>query len=79
MVEGAATVADDFGHVASDPVADIIDLGQVMVTVIHPIAVQLLSGTSLNLGVTTGAVTVSDDFGSTNDAVMDVINLGTVP
>ena len=79
MVEGAATVADDFGHVASDPVADVVDLGQVIVTVIHPIAVQLLSGTSLDLGVTTGAVTVSDDFGSTNDAVMDVINLGTVP
>ena len=51
----------------------------VMVTVIHPIAVQLLSGTLLDLGLTTGAVTVSDDFGSTNDAVMDVINLGTVP
>ena len=79
MVEGAATVADDFGHVASDPVADFVDLGQVIATVIHPIAVQLLSGTSLDLGVTTGAVTVSDDFGSTNDAVMDVINLGTVP
>ena len=79
MVEGAATVADDFGHVASDPVVDVVDLGQVIVTVIHPIAVQLLSGTLLDLGVTTGAVTVSDDFGSTNDAVMDVINLGTVP
>jgi len=44
----------------------------------HPIAAQLLIG-STDLGLTTGAVTVSDDFGSTNDAVIDVINLGTVP
>ena len=79
QVTDAPTVDDDFGHVASDPVADIIDLGQVAVTVTHPIAVQLLSGTPLDLGLTTGAVTVSDDFGSTNDAVGDIINLGTVP
>jgi hypothetical protein len=38
-----------------------------------------LTGTPLDLGLTTGAVTVSDDFGSTNDSVVDVINLGTVP
>ena len=44
----------------------------------HPIAAQLLIG-SVDLGLTTGAVTVSDDFGSINDAVTDVINLGTVP
>ena len=31
------------------------------------------------LDTTTGALTLSDDFGSTNDAVVDVINLGTVP
>jgi hypothetical protein len=79
QVISAPTVDDDFGHVAADPVVDVIDLGQVMVTVTHPIAVQLLSGTPVDLGLTTGAVTVSDDFGSTNDAIMDVINLGTVP
>lgn len=79
QVTDAPTVADDFDYVASDPVVDIIDLGQVLVTVTHSIAVQLLSGTPLDLGLTTGAVTVSDDFGSTNDAALDVINLGTVP
>ncbi len=79
QVISAPTVSDDFGHVASDPVADTIDLGPIIVTVSHPIAVQLLSGTPLDLGLTTGAVMVSDDFGSTNDAVVDVINLGTVP
>ena len=79
QVISAPTVDDDFGHVAADPIVDVIDLGQVMVNVTHPIAVQLLSGAPLDLGLTTGAVTVSDDFGSTNDAVMDVINLGTVP
>jgi hypothetical protein len=47
--------------------------------VTHPIAVQLLGGAPVDLGLTTGAVTVLDDFGSTNDAVIDVINLGTVP
>jgi hypothetical protein len=79
QVVSAPTVSDDFGHVASDPVVDTIDLGAVAVTVTHPIAVQLLSATPLDLGLTTQAVTVSDDFGSTNDAVVDVINLGTVP
>jgi hypothetical protein len=79
QVISAPTVSDDFGYVASDPVVDTIDLGAIAVTVTHPIAVQLLSGTPLDLGLTTQAVTVSDDFGSTNDAVVDVINLGTVP
>jgi Putative phage tail protein len=79
QVTDAPTVGDDFGHVASDPVANTIDLGQVMVTVIHPIAAQLLGGAPVDLGLTTGAATVFDDFGSTNDAVMDVINLGTAP
>jgi hypothetical protein len=79
QVTDAPTVGDNFGLVASDPVADIVDLGQVMVSVTHPIAVQLLGGAPVDLGLTTGAVTVLDDFGSTNDAVIDVINLGTVP
>jgi hypothetical protein len=78
QVTDAPTVGDNFGLVASDPVADIVDLGQVMVSVTHPIAVQLLGGAPVDLGLTTGAVTVLDDFGSTNDAVIDVINLGTV-
>jgi hypothetical protein len=38
-----------------------------------------LVGSPVDLGLITGAVTLSDDFGSTNDAVVDVINLGTVP
>ena len=75
----APTVSDDFGQVAADPVADIIELGQVAVVVMHPIAVQLLSGSQVDCGLTTAALSVSDDFGSTNDAVVDVINLGTVP
>jgi Putative phage tail protein len=79
QVISAPTVSDDFGQVAGDPVVDTIDLGQVMISVTHPIAVQLLSGTPVDLGLITGAVTVSDDFGSTNDAVVDIVNLGTVP
>jgi hypothetical protein len=49
------------------------------VTVTYPIAAQLLTGTPVDLGLITGAVTVSDDFGSTNDSVVDVVALGTVP
>jgi Putative phage tail protein len=79
QITAAPTLADDFGHVASDPFVDTIDLGSVSVTVVHPIAVQLQSGAPIDFGLTTGALTLSDDFGSTNDAVMDVINLGTVP
>jgi Putative phage tail protein len=79
QVISAPTVSDDFGHAASDPVADIIDLGQVTVTVTHPIATQLLGGAPVDLGLTTGALTAFDDFGSTNDAVGGVVNLGTVP
>jgi hypothetical protein len=79
QVSSAPTVADDFGSVASDPVVDLIDLGTISVTVTHPIGAQLLTGTPVDLGLITGAVTVSDDFGSTNDSVVDVIALGTVP
>jgi hypothetical protein len=76
-VNDAPTVADDFGLVTAS-VVDTVDLGAVAVLNPHPIAAQLLIG-STDLGLTTGAVTVSDDFGSTNDALIDVINLGTVP
>jgi hypothetical protein len=77
QVNDAPTVADDFGLVTAS-VIDTVDLGAVAVLNPHPIAAQLLIG-STDLGLTTGAVTVSDDFGSTNDALIDVINLGTVP
>ena len=60
------------------PVVDIIDLGAITVTVSHPIALALMAG-NVDLGLITGAVTASDDFGSINDAVVDVINLETVP
>jgi hypothetical protein len=50
-----------------------------LVPAFHPIGAVLLGGSPADLGLTTGAVTLSDDFGSTNDAVIDVINLGTVP
>ena len=56
-----------------------LDLGAINVPVIHPIAAQLLLGSPVDLGLLTGAVTLTDDFGSTNDAAVDVINLGTVP
>ena len=79
QVTAAPTVPDDFGFVASDPVVDMIDLGTISVTVTHSIAAQLLTGTPVDLGLITSAVTVSDDFGSTNDSVVDVIALGTVP
>ncbi len=72
------TLSDDFGSVAVAASAS-LDLGGIVVPVVHPIAAQLLLGSPVDLGLTTGAMTVSDDFGSTNDAVVDVINLGTVP
>ena len=78
QVTSAPTVSDDFGHVSGDAVVDIIDLGGITVTVSHPIALALMAG-NVDLGLITGAVTASDDFGSINDAVVDVINLGTVP
>jgi hypothetical protein len=71
-------LADDFGSVAVAASAS-LDLGAIVVPVINPIAAQLLLGGPVDLGVVTGAVTLSDDFGSTNDAIVDVINLGTVP
>ena len=77
QVTDAPTLSDDFGSVAVAAGAS-LDLGAVAVTVVNPIAAQLLLGSPVDLGLTTGAVTLSDDFGSTNDAVVDVINLGTV-
>jgi hypothetical protein len=41
-----------------------------------PIAAQLLAGSPVDLGPITGAISVSDDFGSTNDAVSQTIDLG---
>jgi hypothetical protein len=78
QVVDAPTLADDFGSVAVAASAS-LDLGAIVVTVVNPIAAQLLARSPADLGLLTGAVTVSDDFGSTNDAVVDVINLGTVP
>jgi hypothetical protein len=78
-VEMAPTIAEDLGPVTSTPPVYAIDLGALTITVSHPIGGQLLSGAPLDLELITGAVTLSDDFGSTNDAVSDVINLGTVP
>jgi hypothetical protein len=50
------------------------------VGVAHPIAAQLQSGVSLDLGLVTAAVTVSDDFGQVvSDPVIDIIDLGTAP
>ena len=72
------TLADDFGSVAITSTAS-LDLGAIVVSVINPIAAQLLLGSPVDLGLLTSAVTLSDDFGSINDAVVDVINLGTVP
>jgi len=79
QVTAAPTVSDNFGNVISDAVIDVIDLGPITVVVTFPIAEQLLAGSPVDLGLITGALTVSDDFGSTNDAAVDVINLGTVP
>ena len=74
----APTLSDDFGLAAVAATAS-LDLGAVTVPVINPIAAQLLLGSPVDLGLTTGGVTLSDDFGSVNDAVADVINLGTIP
>ena len=74
----APTLADDFGSVAVAASAS-LDLAAINVVVINPIAAQLLLASPVDLGLTTGAITLSDDFGSTNDAVLDIINLGTVP
>ena len=70
-----STVSDDFGHVSGDAVVDIIDLGGITVTVSHPIALALMAEERRSWSLT-GAATASDDFGSINDAVVDVINLG---
>jgi hypothetical protein len=80
QVASAPTVSDDFGVASTlgDPYTGTVDLGAINVTVTHPIAQALLSG-NVDLGLITGAVIVSDDFGSTNDAVVDVVVLGTVP
>jgi hypothetical protein len=81
-VNDAPTLSDDFGPITGSTVTAIIDLGSIVpssVATAHPIAVLLLAGSPVNLGLTTGAVSLSDDFGSTNDAVVDVVNLGTVP
>jgi hypothetical protein len=78
QVTDTPTLADDFGSVIVAASAS-LDLGAIVVPVINPIAAQLLLGSPVDLGLITGAVTLSDDFGSTNDAVVDVINLGTVP
>lgn len=78
QVTDAPTLSDDFGSVAV-VASSSLDLGAVAVPVVNPIAAQLLLGAPVDLGLTTSAVTLSDDFGSTNDAVVDIINLGTVP
>ena len=78
QVTDAPTLSDDFGSVGVVASAS-LDLGAIVVPVVNPIAAQLLLGSPVDLGLLTGAVTRSDDFGSTNDAVVDVINLGTVP
>jgi hypothetical protein len=51
------------------------------VGVAHPIAAQLQGGVAVDLGLTTAAVTVSDDFGqaAVSDPVVDIIDLGTAP
>jgi hypothetical protein len=71
-------LSDDFGSVAIAASAS-LDLGAIVVPVVHPIAALLLLGSPVDLRLLTQAVTLSDDSGSTNDAVVDVINLGTVP
>jgi hypothetical protein len=78
QIESAVAVSDDFGSV-SVTASNSLDLGAIVVVVVHPIAVQLLSSVPLDLGLITGGATVSDNFGSVNDAVVDFINLGTVP
>ena len=76
----APTLADDFGMCVSAAVDRRRSISApIVVPVVHPIAAPLAAGSPVDLGLTTGAVTLSDDFGSTNDAVVDIINLGTVP
>jgi hypothetical protein len=78
QVTDTPTLSDDFGSVTVTASSS-LDLGAITVPVVHPIAALLLLGSPVDLGLITSAVTLSDDFGSTNDAVVDVINLGTVP
>jgi hypothetical protein len=77
-VNGTVAIGDDLGSVAVASSGG-VDLGALIITVTHPIAVQLLSGTPLDLGLVTSFASATDDFGSTNDSVVDVISLGTVP
>jgi putative tail protein len=83
LIVDLPTVSDDFGSVLDSP-EQIIDLGHVAV-VSYPIAAQLLAALeslpvgSIDFGLITGSVTLSDDFGSVLDPPLDNINLGTVP
>ena len=83
LIVDLPTVSDDFGSVLDYP-EQIIDLGHVAV-VSYPIAAQLLAALealpvgSVDLGLITSSVTLSDDFGSILDPPLDSINLGTVP
>jgi hypothetical protein len=71
------TISDDFGLV-TQPIVGVIDLG-FAVNYSYPIAAELLGGGSLDLGLTTSAVTLMDDFGVLIDAVRDIIDLGSAP
>jgi hypothetical protein len=78
QVESTPTLADDFGSLAVTAGGS-VDLGSLTIASAHPIAIALLSGAALDLGAVTGFASITDDFGSTNDPVVDLINLGTVP
>ena len=75
QVVDTPTLADDFGSVVLAASSDAPNPAAFGAVAAEP-NTQI---TPVDLGLLTGAVTLSDDFGSTNDAVVDVINLGTVP
>ncbi len=55
-----------------------VDLGAVAPAA-HPVMVAIETGANQDLGAISSAVTLSDDFGSSLDAVVDSYSLGTVP
>ncbi len=81
LTTSTPTVADDLGTaVFGTAAAGGVDLGLTNVSTPYPIGAQLLAqlpNGSNDFGLTNSFATMSDDFGSTSDPVVDVIDLNT--
>jgi Putative phage tail protein len=78
-VESAPSIGDNFGTAVGSPAPTAsVNLGTVSVSLAHPIATQLLSGSPVNLGITTSYPAVTDNLGSVSDSATGTVNLGAV-